>query len=131
MLVYTRMSWRARPPSSAWLSVTPEPERLLPDAVATLLAGGPPAPDAIARERDQLDRLIRRARLRPWLAYLARALALADQRGAASDAAVARARELTVDLIANHHNLMLGLGRGAGRPTASQRLALARHRLSR
>ena len=114
------MRWPAGT-STAWLSVTPEPERLLPNAVATLSAGGAPPSAAIERERVRLDRLVRRARLRDWLAYLSRTLELAEQRREAIDPDVARARELALELIANHHNLLLGLpGRGAAL-TAAER----------
>jgi len=100
--------------STAWLSVTPEPERLLPAAVATLRAGGTPAAAAVARERDALERLVRRARLRAWLGYLRRAHSLAQAREEASDPEVASARELALELIDNHRNLLLGLpGRAA------------------
>jgi hypothetical protein len=117
------MRRRAFAPNS-WLSVTPEPERLLPDAVATLAAGCRPAAAAVERERRRLDALVRRARLRPWLDYLSGALALADGRGDASDPDVIHARELTRGLIANHHNLLLGLPGRAARRTASERARL-------
>ena len=74
------MSWRAGASTKDWLSVTPEPERLLPGAVATLEAGGRPDPDAVERERARVERVVLRARLRAWLAYLSRALELAEGR---------------------------------------------------
>ena len=39
--------------SRAWLSLTPEPERELPDAIATLRAGGRPTAEQIAAERER------------------------------------------------------------------------------
>src|SRR5579871_360232 len=108
--------------TTCWLSVTPEPERLLPRAVATLRAGGAPEAAAVAREHERLAALIRRARLRPWLAYLSSALALAQESGAlAGDPDVLAAREATLELIANHHNLLLGLPGRAARATARER----------
>jgi len=115
------MPFRAFATSTSWLSVTPEPERLLPGAVATLLTGGRPPAAAIEAERDRLERLIRRARLRPWLAYLTRALALAQERRATADPDVVRARALTLELIADHHNLLLGLPSRAAAHTAAER----------
>jgi hypothetical protein len=39
--------------SRAWLSLTPEPERELPTAIAVLHAGGAPAADDVRRERER------------------------------------------------------------------------------
>src|SRR6202166_4725202 len=103
------MLWRPPATSASWLSVTPEPERLLPDAVATLQAGARPPIAAIERERERVERLVVRARLRDWLAYLSRTLELVERRLDASDPEVVRARETAAELIANHHNLLLGL----------------------
>jgi hypothetical protein len=110
--------------STAWLSVTPEPERLLPDAIATLRAGARPPIAAIERERERVERLVVGARLRHWLAYLSGALDLVEQRREASDPEVARARETAAELIANHHNLLLGLPGPAAQRTAGERARL-------
>ena len=118
------MSWRAGASTKDWLSVTPEPERLLPGAVATLEAGGRPDPDAVERERARVERVVLRARLRAWLAYLSRALELAEGRAQASDPHVVSARELAVAVISNHHNLLLGLPGSAARATAAERARL-------
>ena len=109
------------PAAHAWLSVTPEPERLLPAAVATLAAGSRPAAETVARERARVDRVIARARLGAWLDYLSRALALAEQREGAADADVVRAREETVAVISNHHQLLLALPGSAARRTTAER----------
>jgi hypothetical protein len=92
-----------------WLSVTPEPERLLPHAVATLRAGAPAPADAVERERHTVERLVRRGRLRDWLAYRNRALELAGGQHEAEDPRRAEAAALAVDVIANHDNLLRGL----------------------
>jgi hypothetical protein len=122
MLVYTGVTRGA----NAWLSVTPEPERLLPDAVATLEAGGSPPTGAVERERALVARAVLRRRLAAWLAYLHRALELAERRAGSADPQVARARELAMDVIANHHHLLLGLPGSAARLTASERARLTR-----
>src|SRR5579871_6104494 len=112
MLVYRHMAMNLRRPSAApgeWLSITPEPERLLPCAVATLVAGGPPPPAAVARERARVDAVVRRARHRAWAAYLRRARGLAEARREAADPCVASARRLAVAVIDDHDNLLLGL----------------------
>src|SRR5579863_7884680 len=103
MLVYTSMHLRrSSATTTAWLSITPEPERLLPCAVATLLVGGRPPAAAIERERERLDAAVRRARGRAWSAYLRRARRLAEQEGGVDDPHVARARRLAVELIDDH-----------------------------
>jgi hypothetical protein len=110
----------------AWLSISPEPERLLPGAVATLVAGGLAPEASIERERERLGRLIRRGRLRAWLAYLNRALELAGARSESGDPEVARARATILELIANHDDLLLGLpGRAAQRAAAERALPAA------
>jgi hypothetical protein len=110
--------------STSWLSVTPEPERLLPGAVATLRAGARPPVAAIERERERVERLVVRARLRDWLAYLSRTLELVERRLDASDPEVVCARETAAELIANHHNLLLGLPGPAAQRTAGERARL-------
>ena len=90
----------------AWLSITPEPELELPEAVAALRAGGPPEPDEVARERARAERLVLRGSRRAWRRYLAEALALA---GSSEDPAVAEARAVVEDVVHNHNNLELAL----------------------
>ena len=123
---------RCRPAatSTSWLSVTPEPERLLPAAVATLEAGGRPPIDAIERERERVERLVLRARLSDWLAYLTRTLELVERRREASEPEVVAAREEAVEAIANHHNLLLGLPGRAAQRTAAERARLLQSRAS-
>jgi hypothetical protein len=102
----------------AWLSITPEPERELPEAIATLRAAGTPAPDLVERERARVERLVTRGSRREWRDYLAGVSALADAAsGGGSD--VAEARALVDEVIRNHDNLALGLAsrRSPGRLT--------------
>ena len=89
-----------------WLSITPEPELELPEALATLRAGGPPPPELVARERARAEQLVLRGSRRAWRRYLAEALALA---GASEDPAVAEARAVVEDVVHNHNNLELAL----------------------
>jgi hypothetical protein len=99
---------------ASWLSITPEPERELPEAVATLAAGRRAGPAAVAAEQARIERLILHGTQRRWLAYLHEVVGLiAAERGSDDpDVTVARHRATTV--IANHHNLLLGLpGPGA------------------
>jgi hypothetical protein len=101
----------------AWLSITPEPERELPEAIATLRAAGTPAPDLVERERARVERLVTRGNRRAWREYLAGVSALADAASGGSD--VAEARALVDEVIRNHDNLALGLAsrRSPGRLT--------------
>jgi hypothetical protein len=107
---------------ASWLSVTPEPERELPAAVATLVRGTRPSEDAVADETARLERLVLRGTQRGWNHYLHRVVELIEQRAPDPDPDVARARTLAARVIANHHNLLLALpGSGAQRTEADRR----------
>jgi hypothetical protein len=93
----------------AWLSITPEPERELPEAIATLRAGGPPPRQLVEKERALVERLVTRGSRRGWRAYLAEAAALA--RAADDDERLAAARAVIDEILENHDNLALGLTR--------------------
>jgi hypothetical protein len=105
-----------------WLSVTPEPERELPDAVATLRSGAAATPAAIAKEAARIEALVLRGSERRWDSYLHDVVSLIDARGGDADPDVARAREVAIAVISNHHNLLLALpGRGARRTESDRR----------
>jgi len=88
----------------SWLSLTPEPERLLPPARAALRAGGRPAPAAlVAHERQLAERLVVRARRDAWEAWLRESAALAANGGDEETCALVR------EVVANHDALALGL----------------------
>ncbi|MGN6170485.1 MAG: hypothetical protein ACTHQQ_20285 [Solirubrobacteraceae bacterium] len=112
--------------AATWLSITPEPERELPAAVATLNQGGPPPPAEVAAENERIERLILRGSERAWLRYLHGVVELIDTRADDVDGDVQRARARAAAVISNHHNLLLGLqGRGA-ELTTSDRVHLTR-----
>ena len=96
------MAWSVR---TAWLSLTPEPERELPLAVATLRAGGPPTDHALARERARVEKLVLRGGRRRWEAYLGEALELSEGAGPELE----WARHVTREVVENHDGLALGL----------------------
>ena len=105
-----------------WLSVTPEPERELPAAVAILRRGGAVTDAAIAEERALIERLVLRGSQRRWDSYLHDVVSLIDQRTSDADLEVVRAREVAIAVISNHHNLLLALpGHGAQRTEADRR----------
>jgi hypothetical protein len=93
----------------AWLSITPEPERDLPEAIATLRAGGPPPRELVEKERLRAERLVTHGTNRRWRAYLTDAAALA--RSGEGDDRLAGARAVIDEVLENHHNLALGLAR--------------------
>jgi hypothetical protein len=93
----------------AWLSITPEPERELPEAIATLRCGGPPPRELVERERALVERLVTRGSRMSWRAYLTSAAALARESGA--DERLADARAVVDEVLENHDNLTLGLTR--------------------
>lgn len=104
-----------------WLSVTPEPERELPAAVATLARGRRAAESEVAAERARIERLVLTGSQRRWLGYLHEAVALIERRATSADPDVVAARDLAAAVIANHHNLLLGLPGSGARRTAVQR----------
>ena len=110
---------------AAWLSITPEPERELPEARATLTAGRRPTAAAIASERARVERLLLHGGQRRWLGYLHEVVTLIDERARSDDLDVQRARDRARAVIANHHNLLLGLPGAGGRMTATDRVRLA------
>jgi hypothetical protein len=107
---------------ASWLSVTPEPERELPAAVATLIAGAPADGRAVAAETARIERLVLRGSQRDWNRYLHRVVELIEERAADRDPSVSQACTLAARVIANHHNLLLALpGRGAQRTESDRR----------
>ncbi len=110
---------------ATWLSITPEPERVLPRTVATLRRGSPAPNDLVAAERVRIERLLLHGSQRQWLAYLHAVVELIERHDGSEDPAMCDARELATAVIANHHNLLLGLPGRAARMTASDRVHLA------
>ena len=110
---------------ASWLSITPEPERELPAAVATLSSGTAASRAEVAAETARIERLILHGSQREWLRYLHRVLELIEQRARDEDPGVRQARALATAVISNHHNLLLALpGRGA-QISAADRAKLA------
>ncbi len=116
--VISRMIWSLSMPfrDDTWLSLTPEPERLLPEARAVLRSGHVAAAAGAARppSAQAAERLVLRARRARWEAWLRDSAALAtatEQRmsGAAADDRTLATVELVRDVVANHDALALGL----------------------
>jgi hypothetical protein len=104
---------------ASWLSITPEPERELPEAVATLSAGRRAGPAAVAAEEARIERLILHGSQRRWLVYLHDVVDLIAAGNGSDDPDVAAARARAIAVIANHHNLLLGLPGAGARLTAT------------
>jgi hypothetical protein len=89
-----------------WLSITPEPELELPEALATLRAGGAPSAAQVELERARAERLVTRGSRRAWRRYLAESLVLACS---SEGPEVAEARAVVEDVVHNHNQLELAL----------------------
>ncbi|MGH2874496.1 MAG: hypothetical protein ACRDL5_18810 [Solirubrobacteraceae bacterium] len=108
----------------SWLSITPEPERELPAAVATLSAGRLASAEQVRAQSTRIERLVLRGSRRRWLAYLHEVVELVERRRPDSDPDVIAARGQASAVIVNHHNLMLGLPGTGARLTAQDRVRL-------
>jgi hypothetical protein len=110
---------------ASWLSVTPEPERELPAAVATLASGERPTDGAVADEASEIERLVMHGSQRSWNRYLHRVVGLIESRADDPDPQVAGARAIAIRVIANHHNLLLALPGPGAHQTENDRRRLA------
>ena len=81
----------------AWLSITPEPERELPAAIAELRG------TSADEERRRVEGLVTKASRRAWSAYMAEVGDLARA------AEPSEARKIVLEVVQNHNNLKLGL----------------------
>jgi hypothetical protein len=119
--------WRRgdRDAEIGWLSLTPEPERELPPVLATLRSSDPRALDeALERERSALEEIVLRGREGDWLGYLSEAVTLLLD---SPEVGLSPAqREAALEVLANHHRLLLGIPGDAAERTEAERLALER-----
>jgi hypothetical protein len=97
------------PARESWLSLTPEPERDLPAAIAALRAGGRPTAAEVETERKRAEGLVLRGRRKRWLAWLNEGLELAERPEVEGDPQLREARDVLLDVIENHHALEQGL----------------------
>jgi FAD/FMN-containing dehydrogenase len=113
------------PGRDAWLSLTPEPERELPASVAALRACRPASPEAVERERERIERLVVRGRRSAWLTYLREVVELIEGASDSGEPGVARARSVALEVVRNHHRLLIGVPGPAADETADDRSRLA------
>ncbi|HSV39381.1 MAG TPA: hypothetical protein VLI04_11535 [Nocardioidaceae bacterium] len=104
---------------TAWLSLTPEPERSLPELLAVL------SDSSVSSEQDQVEHLVLRGTGKRWLSYLDRvaelALAVADgTRDGDPELALAVAH-----VVLEHDRMLIGLPGSAYDRTAERRRRLA------
>src|SRR5262245_60212602 len=114
------------PAREAWLSLTPEPERDLPAAIAALRAGRRPSAAEVEAERERAEGLVLRGNRKRWLAGLNEGLNLADRPEVEGDPQLRQARELLLDVIENHHALEQGLPGRVRSPSGDSELKLMR-----
>jgi hypothetical protein len=110
---------------ASWLSLTPEPERVLPEVVATLEAGPHPPSERVSHERQRIEQLILHSGERAWLSYLEDVRRLIERRADVTDGEMIAARTRAATVLANHHNLLLGLPGKAATRTAGERARMA------
>jgi hypothetical protein len=109
---------------TAWLSLTPEPERSLPELLALLQEDGAAAGSPRHAEEGKVTQIVLRGTSRRWLRYLDRATALAlavanGERAADPELALA-----VVEVVLEHDRMLIGLPGGAYHRTAERRRAL-------
>jgi hypothetical protein len=107
-----------------WLSLTPEPERELPPIVAALRSGAPGGSGAVERERTTVEEIVLRGEEHDWLGYLSEAVRLLLDSPAVGLSA--EQRQAALEVLANHHRLLLGLPGDAAERTEAERIALER-----
>ena len=109
--------------ATAWLGLTPEPERSLPELLAYLQDD--PARSSVGSERRRVTNLVLRGTSRRWLRYLDRAARLAldvadGSRGGDAELALAVA-----EVVLEHDRMLIGLPGSAYYRTAERRRRLA------
>ncbi|WP_037606168.1 hypothetical protein [Streptacidiphilus rugosus] len=126
----------------AWLSLTPEPEQLLPDVLALLRSPDdePSAPgDAagqVRAERRRIERLVLRGNARSWLAGLDEAVSLVGRAAREGRPAQLAPALTAAEVLADHCRLLIGLPGDHYARTARHRADLdhaarrLRHRLA-
>jgi hypothetical protein len=109
--------------ATAWLGLTPEPERLLPELLAYLQDD--PGRSSVGSERRRVTNLVLRGNSRRWLRYLDRAAALAL---GVADGATDGDAELALavaHVVLEHDRMLIGLPGSAYDRTAERRQRLA------
>jgi hypothetical protein len=112
---------RGRTSSRAWLALTPEPERELPEAMAVLRRAAGRDDAEVSREVARAEALVLRGSEPSYLAWLREAAELAAAGAQSDDPAVAHAADVVRDVVRNQAGLLLGLPGGGRRREAARR----------
>ena len=105
--------------ATAWLGLTPEPERSLPELLAHLQES------TVALEQNRVTRLVLRGTGRRWLRYLDRAAALALKVADGSRDGDAESALAVAQVVLDHDRMLIGLPGSAYHRTAERRRRLA------
>lgn len=106
--------------ATAWLGLTPEPERTLPELLAHLQEQS-----TVAREQRLVTRLVLRGTGRRWLRYLDRAAALALEVADGNRDGDAELALAVAQVVLDHDQMLIGLPGSAYHRTAERRRRLA------
>jgi hypothetical protein len=103
---------------TAWLGLTPEPERNLPELLALLAHGSERS------EADRVTRIVLRGTSRRWLRYLDRAAAVALDVAEGTRDGDAELALAVVDVVLEHDRMLIGLPGRAYHRTEERRRRL-------
>jgi hypothetical protein len=103
---------------TAWLSLTPEPERNLPELLSLL------DQSSETLEDDRISRIVLRGTSRRWLRYLDRAAAVALEVADGTRDADPELALTVVDVVLEHDRMLIGLPGRAYHRTAARRARL-------
>jgi hypothetical protein len=112
---------------AAWLSLTPEPERHLPQLLALLARDAAPSGRRLRAEQTAMTRLVLRGTPRRWRRYLDQATsqAVAVAHGASDgDPHTTELALAVVEIVLEHDRMLIGLPGRAYRRTAGRRRLL-------
>lgn len=113
-----------QPSRTAWLSLTPEPERVLPLLLSGLRRISPAMDGAVRAEADRLGRLVVRGTGRRWLSYLDEVAAVAVEVADGRRRGDPEAALAVADIVLDHDRMLIGLPGRAYERTAQRRRAL-------
>lgn len=109
--------------ATAWLGLTPEPERSLPELLAYLQ--DEPGRSSVGAERRRVTNLVLRGNSRRWLRYLDRAAALALGVADGTTDGDAELALAVAHVVLEHDRMLIGLPGSAYHRTTERRQRLA------
>ena len=109
--------------ATAWLGLTPEPERSLPELLAYLQDD--PSESAVSSEQNRVTDLVLRGTGRRWLRYLDQAAELALDVADGSRGGDAELALTVAQVVLEHDRMLIGLPGCAYDRTAERRQRLA------